>query len=593
HYRVEAQHVASTSPFIYPAEIINQASPGRAQIQALVRDAAQSATSTFAMNVDMIADPNGPQEEEPSDDDGGGSVGGGGGGGTGGGDDGGDSNPPAGDGEFGLGMNLAGLTYYTSEWVFKDLVKMSSEWATQNATYVPGGQNRFNTELLSHFRLSPEGWPLDAIPMQIPGAEAPQILATLMCRNAGRFEGGTYVAVWEGDGDVDVTYDARVVSRTANRLVAEVTPTNAGIVLKITRSNPANPVRNVRFMKQEYEHNEATQPFHPLYLERLAPFETIRFMDWQRTNNSTLSRWQDRTKPNARTMDAPAGVAVEVMVDLCNELDADAWFCVPHLADENFMRQFARLVRDTLEPGRKVYIEYSNEVWNPLFQAWHYMNNTPYGGVNGVTERYAMRSKNLFEIWQQEFGAQSDRVVRVLGSQNGNPFISRVALQTINAEADVLAVAPYFELHNMYDRLDDLGANATSDQIVEMLGNYLEQYTIPLLHENAALATQFGVELVTYEGGQHAMPRYAGQSTPYLPAIVDAQRHPGMGELYERLLSEFRGSGGRLFTAFNFVSEWGRWGSWGHLERMDSDTTGPSAVKFRALCEAAESPIPE
>lgn len=53
---------------------------------------------------------------------------------------------------------------------------------------------------------------------------------------------------------------------------------------------------------------------------------------------------------------------MEAMLDLANRLDADPWFCIPHLADDDFVRRFAELVKQRLEPERSVYVEYSNEV---------------------------------------------------------------------------------------------------------------------------------------------------------------------------------------------------------------------------------------
>ena len=56
------------------------------------------------------------------------------------------------------------------------------------------------------------------------------------------------------------------------------------------------------------------------------------------------------------------GASLEVMVALANALDADPWFNMPHQADDTFVRNFATYVRQHLEPGRKVYVEWANEV---------------------------------------------------------------------------------------------------------------------------------------------------------------------------------------------------------------------------------------
>ena len=60
------------------------------------------------------------------------------------------------------------------------------------------------------------------------------------------------------------------------------------------------------------------------------------------------------------------------MIDLCNRLQVDPWFCIPHLADDDYVRQFATMVRERLDPKLKVYVEHSNEVWNGQFAQARY-----------------------------------------------------------------------------------------------------------------------------------------------------------------------------------------------------------------------------
>jgi hypothetical protein len=45
---------------------------------------------------------------------------------------------------------------------------------------------------------------------------------------------------------------------------------------------------------------------------------------------------------------------------------------MPHQASDEYVRQFALLVKEKLDPSLKVYIEYSNEVWNGIFAQHRY-----------------------------------------------------------------------------------------------------------------------------------------------------------------------------------------------------------------------------
>ena len=55
------------------------------------------------------------------------------------------------------------------------------------------------------------------------------------------------------------------------------------------------------------------------------------------------------------------------MIDLCNELGADPWFCMPHKANARYVERFAGLVKSRLRPDLNVYVQWSNEVWNSQF----------------------------------------------------------------------------------------------------------------------------------------------------------------------------------------------------------------------------------
>jgi hypothetical protein len=64
-------------------------------------------------------------------------------------------------------------------------------------------------------------------------------------------------------------------------------------------------------------------------------------MDWIHANNQELSKWEDRTTLNSVTQSRTLGVAFEYVVELSNRLGTDAWITVPHLADDDFIRNLA------------------------------------------------------------------------------------------------------------------------------------------------------------------------------------------------------------------------------------------------------------
>src|SRR5439155_23960025 len=126
--------------------------------------------------------------------------------------------------------------------------------------------------------------------------------------------------------------------------VLDVTPTSAGMFLRITAMSAADPIRHMHvwmpdyngqsFAGQDWHPGADFSPCHPLFLERLSPFHALRFMHWQATDSSNIQHWSDRRPADyARqsTFDTmfQNGVAPEYMVELANELDADPWFNMP------------------------------------------------------------------------------------------------------------------------------------------------------------------------------------------------------------------------------------------------------------------------
>ena len=74
-------------------------------------------------------------------------------------------------------------------------------------------------------------------------------------------------------------------------------------------------------------------------------------MDWGATNGSPVVEWADRAHVGDVNYATPAGVPIEVMIDLANTLHVDPWFCVPHQASDDYVRQFAALLHSATRSG--------------------------------------------------------------------------------------------------------------------------------------------------------------------------------------------------------------------------------------------------
>ena len=348
-----------------------------------------------------------------------------------------------------IGMNLDNVVDYVPNWMFTDVFQSSRSWISHSFNTVTRQQD-FNGGANIPVQVDANGWPTQlATWTNASGQLMQQRLGTLMFRELnGQYPAGTYRVEWDGTGDVVFSFDARETSRgrTADGhhfALLNVTPANGGIYLGINSLSASDPIRDVHvwlpdfngqsFAGQRWQPGADFSPFHPLYKERLEDFGILRFMQTQETNSSDIRTWSDRRDANDSRQNSGNsgpmvnGISVEHMVQLANELDADPWFSMPHMADDTFVRNFATYVRDNLEPERTAYVEWSNEIWNsaPGFEAYYWIANQIRLPENsGLTHwqlagREAARDMN---VWSDVFAGQTDRIMRTAGGMAANAW---------------------------------------------------------------------------------------------------------------------------------------------------------------------------
>lgn len=478
-----------------------------------------------------------------------------------------------GPGEFGLGLNLSGVTDWSSEIVFVDVFKAARPWISQ-AQGKPWGQ----------------GGPLDTDDHgNVRSLRPDQFAESVVFTDFGdRFPAGVYTCLYDGDGDLTFTGDANVIDRGAGRMKVEIRPKDGSAFARITRTNPADPLRNIRLVMPGHEGTYEEQPFNPDFLARWKGLGVFRFMDWARTNDSPIVEWADRPTPGDHSQSV-RGVAPEYMIDLCNELGADGWFCMPHRASDDYVRQFARLVKARLRPDLRAYVEYSNECWNGQFGQARYcaekgkelrLSDNAY---EAQLRFYSRRSVEIFGLWEEEFG-KGDWLVRVLASQSANPWTGMTVLtwQDADRHADALAIAPYFGNRHGDPNTAAETARLTPDQLIAALEQDVADAR-KHIEANVAEARQRGLPLIAYEGGQHLAGHGGAENNDALTALFQAaNRHPGMKDLYLRHLADWRDAGGGLYSLFASTGNYSKWGSWGlteHPGQPSSETPKLEAVR--------------
>ncbi len=480
-----------------------------------------------------------------------------------------------------LGINLAGPADWNTELPFVDVFRFARGWISQKQG-AGWGQG-------PALELDDHGW------VRRLGTDC--FAETPLCTiEGGHYPGGDWTVLWDGEGKLELS-KGKVLESTPGRMVVNVDSQGGGFFLRLRATNPANPVRNLRVLMPGFTAEAALEnPWHPAFLARWRGTACVRFMDFQETNNSRQRRWGDRARPEDATF-TRRGVPVELLCDLANRLQADAWLCLPHEADDDCVREFATLVKSTLDPRRKVYVEYSNEVWNGQFQQSSYAGEQ--GRKLGLAEksweaawRYtAQRSGEIFRIWEQVFGGR-ERLVRVLPTQAGNSYVARQILGWKDAgrHADALAIAPYISM-NIPKEGRQLNAAAVATWSVDRFLDYVETNALPecirWMAEHRQLAAEHGLKLVGYEAGQHFVGVAGGENEEALTRLLHAANaHPRMEAIYGKYYAAWVANGGDLLCHFSSVGQWTKWGSWGLLQFADDDPK--KSPKFTATMKWAK-----
>ncbi|TXF88154.1 T9SS type A sorting domain-containing protein [Neolewinella aurantiaca] len=505
-----------------------------------------------------------------------------------------------------IGVNLGGLADFGTELPFVNLMRNAREWYTKD---VGNPQAAFNSEQATNLSYRPDGYPTH-VPQNIPESVYPQEVVTIWGDTRG-WPAGEYVVLWEGTGSFRLFGSFSNLTTTGpHRMTFDLVPQEQGIVeLAIETSDINDPIRNIRLLMPGAEATYEEQPFNPVFIDKLQSFQTVRFMDWGQTNNWGEKRsegwnnpnefdWAERSQMDHYTWAYEKGIPYEMMVKLLNDYDLDGWICVPHRASPEYSQSLAEFMRDSLEPERHLYVEYSNELWNWIFGQAQWLNY--YGCEQTGTswpEGLVPYIQRCLDAFTTAFAGQTNRITRVVGTQLSWVDVSqRIANNLREGSFDAITPTCYFGFTDAAETtLDQLGESATAADIIEQATISMSTSFGYVSEQKTEVADPLGLPLVFYEGGQHLTPNPFGVYPSYGEALVDAQRSPGMYDLYTAWFDSLRtlqtGTEPLRIMHFSFVSSRNaQYGSWGMLETMDQDTSNVPAPKYQAILENMAPP---
>lgn len=283
------------------------------------------------------------------------------------------------------------------------------------------------------------------------------------------------------------------------------------------------------FFQSGVDFTTTQNPWLPGFLADLAPYHVLRFMDWNLTNdsNNTQAVWTTRKQKTAPQNEP---VAFEWQIDLVNRTKKDYWLNVPHESTPDYWTKLATLVHDSLDPSLRVYLEWSNEVWNGGFPQHGYAANqaTTLGlpGSDKAAAYYVYASVRVYEAFEAVFGKGSPRLVKVLAGQAAytgpcQAHMAALADGTINpngTKPDVYAIAPYF--------------SGTSISALQTAVTTVTGWTT----DSKGCASGGGLPLVSYEGGSDSFAASGNGCTTL-------QHDSGMHDLYTSYFDAISGAG--------------------------------------------------
>lgn len=423
---------------------------------------------------------------------------------------------------------------------------------------------------------------------------------------------GTYHFSCQGKADLKVSGGSKATivgwryDSASNMTSAQIVVPEGQTQLFLSFINTNGGVKDIHLIRPGYP-ADTTQMFTREFLTQLAPFTTVRLMDYLRTNETNVKTWAERARPTDALQSSGKGACYEYAIALANQAGKDLWINIPDQADDEYIKQLAILLHRSLRPERRVYLEYSNEVWNfSMQQAGRNLAAAKAevaGGTGGKAslsdegkdtneyywawKRVAKRLVEISDIFRGVMGsdAVNGRFRPVLASQSANPFILRTQLEFIARHYGAparkiygVAGAPYFGIPGDANKRDDLSTddifNRHLPEDFKWVRSAMQQFTLQ--------ARLYDLKSLCYEGGAGLEGEHS------LDAKIAANRDPRMTKAIVDYLTDWYSGGGDLFMYYSLCGTYSKHGCWGLTDDISQQT-----AKTRAMQQVARMSRPK
>lgn len=495
-----------------------------------------------------------------------------------------------------------------SDWnrsvIHTDALFFARKWRSYDISgFSPDGRN---------FDLSTNGSPRNLLADQ-------KVRSEILYGQGGNYPDGEYVLKYNGTADIRIYGDAAEVSDSAGRFVANFTMTADGATAKVILEvrTPSSDFELLGFFLPGFEDDAR---IHPDFVSTLALGGYLRAMNLQKTNDSQVvtfatgspadadaaAAWTSSTPSGYWSQAAlPSGVHISHLVEMANLAQVDLLINIPHAANDGYVSSTGAYIETNLDAELRLGAEYSNEIWNNIFDQYSYcvtqaaaevppLNSD--SDINGALRYQALRSQEIFALLETEL-SDDERLIKLAASQSEVP--DRLALVvdwdpvaktedslTASARFDVGMVAPYFG--------NDVVPTSVSQVLTEFEADSIVVQTNRTVTNAANMAAR-GLELWAYECGEHGTSGIVGNRQIF----VDASRHAGMETVIKADADRWTAAGGGKLMLFPDTSRYENENGaaedpWGVAERtgdlLDSGSYPPKWLGYLAWIDEQENP---
>jgi hypothetical protein len=510
-----------------------------------------------------------------------------------------------------MGINILGVSDYFEDRLFADAMRSARNFE------LTGGGNA---------PIDGNGWPTSDFKVVVWHGIS-SMNGTYRLRFTGQASG---IAAGFGSATVSgITYDAG--TNTTNATLVYNNTDGAGLQLTFTgtkrtsASAAGTGITNIQLMRPVSPGSTSSYAFGTNFTNQIksaiAKFSVIRFMDYSATNSNGQVNWSDRPLPGYASQNRSAagygwqgkGGAWEFAVLLANETGKDAWICIPAKATNDYMTKVAQLFRygsngttpytstqtspvyPPLNSSLKIYLEYSNELWNTagaFQQSFHnrdaavaevnaggsplnYDGLVDSGGWQYAWRRIAKRGVDCSVLFRQVFGdsAMMSRVRPVLMAQLGytnGPLNTAIRFLDGYYNNATYNNPPRAGNYYFYGAGGSAYYNPDNHSDTLTLSNIWDSQSFnpvnweQALREDIDLIAGFGFKRIAYEGGP-SMDNVGHSESVKAAARDDARMRTEVLE-HQATWSRF---GGDLLVYFNVAGDY-QWGFTGSIFNLNT-----------------------